>query len=267
MQERPIKLLRDQSRITIVRGVSPSQPGPPENAQWFATTHWSVVLAARDGEEHASSAALERLCRTYWPPVYAFLRRDGHNAEDAQDLTQEFLSRFVHREWLDHLQDRRGKFRSFLLTFLKHFLSEQRGRANTQKRGGGKMFVSIDACEEEERAISECIDGETADQIYDRRWVREVMVQAVRELREEYVAKGQEALFDAIKDLQPGEHGAQSYSELGAALGMSEPAIKNAVHRFRRHYSELLRTQIAQTLTDPSQVDEEIRYLLQVFST
>src|ERR1041385_264908 len=129
-------------------GETPSAGG----SEWFATTHWSVVLEARDGDSTSSFAALERLCLAYWRPVYGYIRRDGHGPSDAQDLTQEFLSRLVHKEWLNRLHDQRGKFRSFLLTFLKHFLSDQRDKARAQKRGGGKTLLSLDDTSVEERS-------------------------------------------------------------------------------------------------------------------
>lgn len=230
----------------------------------FTATHWSVVLDARDGKSPVADAALETLCRTYWAPLYAFIRRDGYGPEDAQDLTQEFLTRFVHRDWLHHLKDRRGKFRSFLLTFLKHFLSDERDRANAQKRGGGHALVSLQQLAEEERALAEPTDGITAEQVFERRWAQALLDQAIGRLRQEYVAGGKEPLFDRLKDLQPGEHGDFSYAELGAQLGMSEQAMKNAVHRFRRRHRELLREEIGATVGRPSEVEEEIQHLLAV---
>ena len=244
---------------------SQDETSSSKRAGWFATTHWSVVLAARDGDSLTAFAALERLCRSYWRPVYAYIRRDGHGASDAQDLTQEFLSRLIHKEWLNHLHDRRGKFRSFLLTLLKHFLSDERERANTQKRGGGRIFVSLDAYEAEERALMEPAGGLTADQIYERHWAWTIMAQAADRLREEYTAWGKAALFEQIKDLQPGERGERSYAEIGTSLGMSEQAIKNAVHDLRRRHREILRAGIAQTVSDTNEVDEEIRHLLRLF--
>jgi RNA polymerase sigma-70 factor (ECF subfamily) len=236
---------------------------PAQKAQWFTTTHWSVVLAAKSGE--STTEALEKLCRTYRPPLYAFIRREGYGEEDAQDLTQEFLSRFIHREWLNHLQDRRGKFRSFLLTFLKNFLSDQRDRANAQKRRGGEAAISLDACDAAERDALEPANHLTPDQVYERQWAHTVMAAAVATLREEYLRKGKAALFEQLKDLQPGEHGERSYAELGSQLGMSEQAFKNAVHSFRRRHREILRIEIAQTVCDPNEVDEEIRHLMSVF--
>ena len=243
----------------------PTAPEPPAG-RVFVTTHWSVVLNAREKDSPDSEAARERLCRTYWPPLYAFIRREGHSPQDAQDLTQEFLSRFLHQESLDHLKDQRGKFRSFLLTFLKHFLSDQRDRDRAQKRGAGLQLVSLDACEAEEREALGPVDGLSADQLYDRRWARAVMDEAARRLREEYAARGKSALFEQLRDLQPGQHGARGYAEIGAALGMTEQAVKNAAHSFRRRYGELLRDEIAQTVEGPEEVEAEVRYLMQVFA-
>ena len=232
----------------------------------FVTTHWSVVLSARQKDSPGATSAQEHLCRTYWPPLYNYLRRDGYSLEDAKDLTQEFLTRFLHKEWLNHLQDQRGKFRSFLLTFLKHFLSDERDRANALKRGGGQKLISLDACEAEERDTLGPADGLSADQIYDRRWARAVMDEAARRLREEYAARGRAELFEQLKDLQPGEHGEKGYAKIGAAFGLSEQAVKNAAHRFRRRYAELLRDEIAQTVDTPAEVEAEVQHLMQVFA-
>jgi RNA polymerase sigma-70 factor (ECF subfamily) len=232
----------------------------------FTATHWSLVLAAREKDTPSAAAALERLCHNYWPPLYAYIRRDGHSVEDAQDLTQEFLSRFLHRDGLDQLKDQNGKFRSFLLTCLKHFLSDQRDRANAQKRGGGQTPIALDAYEAEERDAFEPADGMTPDQVYERRWACAVMDAATRRLREEYARLGKTDLFEQLKDLQPGEHGEKSYAEIGAALGLSEQAMKNARHAFNRRYAKLLREEIGQTLEDSDELEAEVQHLMQVFA-
>jgi RNA polymerase sigma factor (sigma-70 family) len=234
------------------------------NGAWFTTTHWTAVLAARDENSPTAVAARERLCISYWAPLYNYIRRDGHDSHDAQDLTQEFLNRFFQKQWLDHLTHRGGKFRSFLLTFLKHFLSDQRDRAKALKRGGGQTFVSIDAYEAEERTAIEPQDGVSPDQIYERRWALAVMEQAANALRDEYLAKDKGELFEILMDLQPGKHGERSYAEIGATLGMSEQAFKNVVHKMRRQYSEMIRIAIAQTVSSPAEIDEEIQYLMRV---
>jgi RNA polymerase sigma factor (sigma-70 family) len=233
--------------------------------RWFTTTHWSVVLAAKRNDSAEGSKALERLCRTYWPPLYGYIRRDGHSPEDAQDLTQEFFARLVEKDYLGYLEDQRGKFRSFLLTLLKHFLSDQRAKAGAQKRGGGKAFVSLDdtSAVEADYQIEATHDG-NPEHLYERQWAKRVLEQALGRLRQEYVSEGKAVLFEQLKDLQPGEHGATSYVQIGTQLGMSEAAIKSAVHRMRRRHGELLREEIAQTVSRPEEVNEEIRYLLRV---
>lgn len=238
----------------------------PRSVGAFTTTHWSVVLTAKESDGTTADAAIDRLCRAYWPPIYAYIRRDGHGPEDAQDLTQEFLSRFVHRDWLNHLQDRRGKFRSFMLTFLKHFLSDQRDRDRAQKRGGGQPLVPLDAYEAEERSVLEPRERLTPDSAYERRWAQTLMERAVERLRLEYTENGRALLFDTLKDLQPGERNETSYADIGLRLGLSEQAVKNAVHRLRRRHREILREEIAQTLADPSELEEEIQYLMTVLA-
>jgi RNA polymerase sigma factor (sigma-70 family) len=232
----------------------------------FVTTHWSVVWRARNGDSQASAAALEKLCRAYWAPLYHYIRRDGHKPEDAQDLTQEFLSRLIQKEWLNHLQDQRGKFRSFLLTFLKNFLSDHRDRGNAQKRGGGRTLISLDAYEAEEREFAVPADTLTPEQIFERRWAQAVMTQAAERLRQDYAARDQAALFEQLKDLQPGEHGERSYAQIGTALGITEQAVKNAALSFRRRYAQLLRDEIAQTVMEPGEVSEELQHLMTAFT-
>jgi len=235
-------------------------------AEVFNTTHWSVVLAAQRSDGLLAEAALERLCHAYWPPLYTYIRREGYDAHDAQDLTQEFLSRFIHKEWLGHLQDQRGKFRSFLLTFLKHFLSDERDRAGAHKRGGGQTLVSLDDTAAEERYLEPPAQGLSPDQIFERRWAQTVMERALARLREEYEAGGKAALFEQLKEIQPGEHGQASYAEIGARLGLAEGTIASAVHRLRKRHREILRAEIAQTVARPEEIDEEIRNLLAILS-
>ena len=230
----------------------------------FATTHWSLVFKAKNGNPSEAFAALEGLCRSYWRPVYAYIRRDGRQPADAQDLTQEFFRRFIEKGWIEHIQHPRGKFRSFLLTFLKHFLSDERDRAGAQKRGGGRTFISLDELQAEEGHVFEPADSLTADQVFERRWAQTLMERAVARLRQEYVDEGKGDLFHQLKDLQPGERGERSYAELGAPLGLSEGAVKSAMHRLRLRHRDILRSEIASTLGGAEQVDEEIRYLIQV---
>jgi RNA polymerase sigma factor (sigma-70 family) len=184
---------------------SQSEDGPVEltSPHWFATTHWSVVLAAKEGDAPSAATALEKLCRAYWPPLYAYIRREGHDATAAQDLTQEFFARLLERDYLARLDQQRGKFRSFLLAFVKHFLSEQREKAGAQKRGGGQALLSLDAGEGEEGYLSEPVDELTPEQIFERRWVQTLLQRAFDRLAPEYVKGDKAALFEALKDFQP----------------------------------------------------------------
>jgi RNA polymerase sigma factor (sigma-70 family) len=244
--------------------VPPSQSGAgpvePAGHQWFATTHWSVVLAAKKGDAPAAASALEKLCRAYWPPLYAYIRRDGHDVADAQDLTQDFFARLLARDYLQHLHHRQGKFRSFLLTYLKNFLSEQRRKATAQKRGGNKVIVPLNEPAGEEGYLLEPVDELTPDQVFERRWAQTVLQTALDRLREEYAARGQTALFEQLQDYQPRETGGRSYAQLGEELGLTEAAIKSAVQRMRQRHRELLREEIAQTVTQPEEIEEELRY-------
>ncbi len=244
----------------------PNDFGPvPTPAGVFHTTHWSVVLAAREGSGPQSEAALEELCRTYSPALYAYLRRAGHRREDAQDLAQDFFSKFLAKGWLNRLHDQRGRFRSFLLTFLKHFLADERGRTETVKRGGSTRLVSFEECEAWEREEL-AAEGLTPEQMFDRRWAQTVMARAQESLRAWYVKQGQLALFEQLRDLQPGEHGPHNHAKIAAGLGLNAAALNTAALRFRRRYAEHLRREVAQTVLDPQEVQAELRQLVEAFA-
>lgn len=219
-----------------------------------------MVLAARRQDSPEAAAALEKLCRAYWPPLYAYIRRDGCDQTEAQDLTQEFFARLLARDYLQQLRHQEGKFRSFLLAYLKNFLSEQRRRAGAQKRGGECVFVSLDAPAGEEGYLLEPVDELTPDQVFERRWAQAILQAALGRLREEFAARGQSALFERLQDYQPREPGGQSYAQLGDDLGMSEAAVKSVVQRMRQRHRELLREEIAQTVTRPEEIEEELHY-------
>jgi RNA polymerase sigma-70 factor (ECF subfamily) len=235
-------------------------------AEWFASTHWSVVMAAKEGDANTASEALEKLCRTYWPPLYAFIRREGHSDAEAKDLTQEFFLRLVGREFLQRLRHQRGKFRSFLLTFLKHFLQEERGKARAQKRGGGRVIVSLDELTDHGSFRHEPVDGFSPVLVFELRWAQSIFQVALNRLREEYVDAGKGELFDLLKDFQPRETGAPSYTEIGARFGMTEAAVKSAVQRMRARHRQILREEIAHTVTQPAEIEEEIRHMRAVLS-
>ena len=242
--------------------MSSSEPTTDRSgARWFVTTHRSIVLSARERDLPQSEAALEKLCRTYWPPLYAYIRREGHSIAEAEDLTQEFFGRFLARDCLQRLHHQEGKFRSFLLTFLKNFLSEQRRHAGAQKRGGGCVFISLSEPIGEEGYLLEPVDRLTPDQVFERRWAQAVLQAALNRLREEYADRGQAAIFQRLQDYQPHEAGGKTYADVGKEMGLSEAAVKSAVQRMRRRYRELLREEVAHTVARPEEIDEELRHL------
>jgi RNA polymerase sigma factor (sigma-70 family) len=237
-----------------------------KSAEWFASTHWSVVLAAKDGKSPTAGEAMEQLCRVYWPPLYAFIRREGYDDANAKDLTQEFFLKLIERDYLQHLRHQRGRFRSFILTLLKNFLLEQRGKARAQKRGGGKVFVALEQDGEDGAYLNEPVDNLSPDQLFERRWAQAVFQRSLNRLREEYFASGRGPFFDLLKDFQPREPGAPSYAAIGAQLGVTEAAIKSAVQRLRQRHREILREEIAHTVANPAEIDEEIRHLRDVLA-
>lgn len=230
----------------------------------FVTTLWNVVLTARNGDSPGASEALNTLCGAYWSPLYSFIRRKGHSPAEAQDLTQEFLARLVERNYLARLDPERGKFRSFLLAFLGHFLSEQREKARAQKRGGGQTPLSFDANEGEEGYLAEVADELTPEQIFERRWVQTLLQRAFDRLAAEYADKP--ALFEALKDYQPRQPGALTFAQIGDVLGATESAVKSAMQRLRQRHREILREEISQTVTSEAEVEEEIRHMREVLS-
>jgi len=232
----------------------------------FATTHWSVVLLAGDDAAPASAEALERLCRTYWYPLYAYLRRDGHGAEEAQDLTQEFFARLLKGNFLKEVGAAKGRFRSFLLAALKHFLANEWDRERARKRGSDYAFISWDADEIESRYAQEATRGLTAERVFERRWALSLLDRVLDRLREDYAATGRRGLFEELQAFLSERTEAAAYHEVAARLGVKESALRVAVHRFRRRYGELLRREIAHTVRTPAEIDDEIRYLFTVIS-
>jgi len=239
----------------------PSNGGPV-----FATTHWSVVLAARPRDSVQAREALETLCRSYWYPLYAFVRRQGHNAADAQDLTQAFFAHLLRKDFLSGVGPEKGRFRSFLLACLKHFLADEWEKAHTAKRGGAEVELDLDLEQAEERYLIEARVEATAESLYERRWALDLLDRALDRLRDEAVASGKGTVFDQLQCCLLGERPTETYAQLGAKLGLSETAVKVTVHRLRQRYRELLREEIANTVTRPDEVEEEMRYLFQVVS-
>jgi RNA polymerase sigma-70 factor (ECF subfamily) len=228
----------------------------------FRTTRWTVVLAAAQGDSPSAEEALAQVCRTYWYPLYAFVRRRGYDAHEAQDLTQEFFARLLEKNGLNSVDRAKGQFRSFLLAALKHFLDNEWDKAQTQKRGGQYEFVPWDEFTGEDRYGQEPFHELTAEKIFDRRWALTVLETVMEELRKEYTVAGRQALFEAFQVFLSGETATSTYAELGANLTMNEGAVKVAVHRLRRRYGELLRSEIAHTVGSPREIDEEMRHLI-----
>jgi len=233
----------------------------------FATTHWTVVLTAGRSEEPEAAAALEELCRTYWYPLYAYVRHRGHSPEDAQDLTQEFFYRLLRKDYLSEVNPRRGKFRSFLLGAMNHFLANEWDRARRLKRGGHISFVSLDEFTVEQRYLNEQAGGRTPAQLYERACAMAVLAKVLSRLRAETAAAGQAERFEELKLILMGERPSLTYTVLAAKLGTTEAALKMAVKRLRRRYAELLRDEIAQTVADDLEVEQELAQLRAVLSS
>ncbi|QIF06231.1 sigma-70 family RNA polymerase sigma factor [Roseimicrobium sp. ORNL1] len=226
-----------------------------------------MVLAAGQRSTPESDLALEELCRTYWYPLYAYVRRRGHTKEDAEDLTQAFFARLLEKNSLEGLSSERGKFRAFLLAALKHFLANEWDRASRQKRGGGSVHLSLDWESGDERYQCEVVDTLSPDLQYDRAWAVTLLERVVARLRDEHAAEQKAELFDALKPFLTMEKGAIPYATVATTLGMSEGAARVAVHRLRQRYREVLRAEIAQTLADPSAVTEELQALFASFAS
>jgi RNA polymerase sigma factor (sigma-70 family) len=231
----------------------------------FVTTHWSVVLTAGRTGSTDARAALEKLCRTYWHPIYAFVRRRGYSAEDAQDLTQEFFARLLEKNWLGDVDPVKGRFRSFLLASLKHFLANEWDRARAQKRGGGQVLIPIDVKTAETSCGFEPADNVTAEKIFERRWALTLLDQVLQRLRDEYVHDGKGKLFEQLKPTLTEESRSVAYAEIAERLGTTEGAVKVAVYRLRQRYRELLRAEIADTVAGPTEIEDEIHSLFAAF--
>jgi RNA polymerase sigma-70 factor (ECF subfamily) len=229
----------------------------------FSTTHWSVVLAAGSNETSQSREALARLCQLYWYPVYAFIRRQEHSADDAADLTQEFFVRVLDKSFLKQADPQRGRFRSFLLACVRHFLSNEADRARALKRGGGYAILPLEIETGEQRYQLEPRDELTPDKVFDRRWTLMLLESVLGQLRTEQIDRGKEKVFEELKEFLTGESDRVPYSVVGRSLDMSEDAVKVAVHRLRKRFRELLTAEVAQTVSDPKDVRDEIRYLIE----
>jgi RNA polymerase sigma-70 factor (ECF subfamily) len=232
----------------------------------FTTTHWSVVLAAGLSESPQAAQALETLCGTYWYPLYAYVRRRGHGHEDAQDLTQAFLLQLLERKSFARVDRGRGRFRSFLLAGLNYFLADAHDHASAQKRGGGQPALSFDAQTAERRYRLEPEDDRSPDKLFERQWALALLDQVLTRLEKEFCKTGKAELFQQLRVFLVAGRGEAIYTQVATELGLSREAVKKAVHRMRHRYYALFREAIAQTVSDPAQVADEMRYLCAVMA-
>jgi RNA polymerase sigma-70 factor (ECF subfamily) len=227
----------------------------------FSTTHWSVVLRAGQGDVAGATAALERLCRTYWYPIYAFVRRRGSDPPEAEDLTQAFFAFLLEKEALKKVDRQKGKFRTFLLAALTNFLANEWDKSRTLKRGGQRQIISLDETVAEELYRHEAVESLTPEKLFERRWARALIEQALARLRQEYVAGDKAGLFTKLEPALTGETPPGAFGQWASELSMSEGAVKVALHRLRRRFGEVLRSEIAHTVSSPEEIDDEIRHL------
>ncbi|MEO8426078.1 MAG: sigma-70 family RNA polymerase sigma factor [Verrucomicrobiota bacterium] len=235
----------------------------PNSAASFPTTHWSLILSAGQGAAPASHQALEELCRAYWTPLYAYLRHQGHSPHDAQDLTQGFLARVIAREDLGEVGPEKGRFRTFLLTGLRNFTIKQALRDKALKRGGGQTPLSINT-DDAERLCGPDLTAESPELAFDRRWCRTTLALAIKRLREEHHARGKDALFEALAPFLDGADSGE-YEGVAGKLGMAAGTVAVTVHRLRSRLQELIRAEVAQTVTTSEQVEEELKHLMDVW--
>lgn len=232
-------------------------------ASAFATTHWSVVLAAGNRGTPDAQAALERLCQMYWPPLYAFLRRYGRTPEDAEDETQDFFAHFLEKECFGRADPQRGRFRTFLLTCFQHYLRDAHEQRITAKRGGPARVLSLDRERAERGYAAEPAEHVTPERLFEKRWATTLLENVLAQLGGEFARTGKREFFDQLKGFVWGEQGTTPVRQIATQFGVSESAVKVTVHRLRQRFRELLRLEIAHTVTRPEEIDDEIRYLAQ----
>jgi RNA polymerase sigma factor (sigma-70 family) len=244
----------------------PAQLESASAAAAFVTTHWSVVLTAQ-GRSAAADDALEKLCRSYWPPLYAFIRRQGYAREEAKDLTQDFFARLLERRRFDAVREEKGRLRSYLLVALKRFLSNARDRAGAIKRGNGQYLISLNDAIAQQHADPGLADTMTADQLYERRWAVAVLEQVLSRLADEYRDLGKPKLFEQLRRLLIDDADCPSQADIASDFGMSENAVKQAFHRFRERYRQVLHEEIAHTVAAPGDIEDELRHLIVILRT
>ena len=232
----------------------------------FASTEWSIILAAGRAEESAGAEAMARLCTRYWAPVHSLIRREIGDGEDAKDMTQEFFARLIEKQWLSVVRTDRGRFRSFLYACVKHFLANERDRARALKRGGGTPLVALDEKAEDGRPRFEPVEPTTPESDFEQRWSIAVLESAMKRLQATEVAAGRGSHFEVLQPALTGERPCSSYRQLAAGLGTTEGAVKVEVHRLRRRFGAALRAEVGATVANPKDVDDELRHLLAVLT-
>lgn len=238
----------------------------PDTPRMFPATRWTIVLAAANEPSTESRAALERLCESYWYPLYAFVRRSGYSPCDAEDLTQEFFARLLEHNWIAQADRHKGRFRSFLLMALKRFLAKEWDKAKALKRGGQVRFVPFEVGMAETRYSREPEDTRTPEQVFEKEWALTLLQTVLNRLRHAYIQDGKAALFEKLESTLIGSRETQPYAALAEQLGMTEGAVKVAVHRLRERYRECLKEEIAQTITSEAEADEELRHFFRVLA-
>jgi RNA polymerase sigma factor (sigma-70 family) len=238
----------------------------PRPHNYFATTHWTVVIAAGQSQTPLARAALDELCQAYWYPLYAYVRRRGHSPEDAEDLTQEFFRTLIEKEYLKSADRDKGRFRAFLLVALQRFLANEWDRARAQKRGGGVAAVRLDTSAAETRYQVEPGTDVNAERVYDRGWAMALLAKAMSRLRAEFVHAGRADEFEQTKECLTADRGSLDYPSLAARTGMSEGALRVAIHRLRKRFREVFREEVANTVPDPLEIDGEMRHLMAALS-
>jgi len=244
----------------------PSNHETQEAGRAFRTTHWSVVLAAGEEGSEQATAALARLCQTYWFPIYAFIRKRGYSPEQAQDFTQEFFAGFLEKNYVARATRERGRFRVFLMKSVENFLHNEHDKAKAQKRGGGRQLLSLDYEAAEERYQIEPVDESDPAKMFEQQWAATLLETILTRLREEFSAEGRAGLFEALQAHLWGEAETIPYAQLAQKSGLTEGNVKTIAHRLRERYRQLLREEIAQTVAKPGEVDDEIRHLVRIVS-
>jgi DNA-directed RNA polymerase specialized sigma24 family protein len=245
---------------------SSNEPPEHESSDWFVTTRWTVVRTASGPTSVLAQEALQRLCTAYWPPLYAYVRRKGHGEHEAQDLTQEFFARLLARNDFAGLDPGRGRFRAFLLASMNHFLAKEWRKAATLKRGAGQPAVSLDTVLAERCYATLASVEATPERLFDRRWAETILESAGNRLRAEFVSQGNDAIFRDLNTFLSVPPGSGDYAAVAVRLNTTEAAVAKSVERLRRRYRELVRDEIAQTVSTPAELQEELRYLLEVMA-